>query len=95
MANHREGFDLLETLDFRTLRRLYRFIVQCLHDFRREGVRSEIEWQAAFHLFANVCRNVESDEAEAARHEAESAEAAERAHWEARDTVTVGKGVAA
>lgn len=87
----RNGLDaqgIIEGMAYPQLRRLYRFIVQCLHDFRREAVKSEIEHVAAFDLFANVCAEVETDEQAADREVAASAEAAERAHWEARDTVT-------
>lgn len=69
------------------LRNLYRFLIQCDHDFRRP--ESEVEHQAAFTLFANFCSEVETDEQAAKREAAERAEAAERLHWEARDTVTV------
>ncbi len=91
-AVRREGgaylWSLVESLPFPALRRLYRFVVQCRHDFRAEAIRSEIEHAAAFHLFANVCAKVESDEDEATRLQAAKDESAERAHWEARDTVT-------
>ena len=82
------GDAILDDLDFRTLRRLYRFIVQSRHDFRREAVRESVEYAAAFMLFENLCHTVEIDEQEAKRLEAERSEANERAHWEARDTVT-------
>jgi len=79
--------DFLQDLSFQQLRRLYRFLVQCAHDFRRP--ESEAEHQAAFELFNNYADRVETDAQEAARIVAEKREAAERAHWEARDTVTV------
>lgn len=92
-AVRRHGSDMLwdsiAGSSFPFLRRLYRFVVQCLHDFRREAVESEIEHQAAFALFVNLCTDVETDEQAAEREAAEGAEAVERAHWEARDTVTV------
>ncbi len=78
----------LADLPFPQLRRLYRFIVQCQHDFNPGNVRSEVEYQAAFDLFSNVCANVETDEDAATREAREAREAEERAHWEQRDTVT-------
>ena len=71
---------------YKYLRNLYRFLLQCAHDFRRP--ESDVEYSAAFNLFANFAHEVETDEQEAARIVTENAEATERAHWEARDTVT-------
>lgn len=49
------------------LRSLYRFLVQCDHDFRREAVKSEIEWQAASTFFHNTCSDVQTAEMRAAK----------------------------
>lgn len=72
---------------YKWLRNLYRFLVQCDHDFRRP--ESEVEYQAAFTLFANFAADVETDQQAAEREAGEAKEAAEVAHWAARDTVTV------
>jgi hypothetical protein len=50
-----ECADDLKGLEYPMLRRLYRFIVQCGHDFRSEAIHREVEYQAAFNLFANAC----------------------------------------
>jgi hypothetical protein len=49
------GKEELEGLDYKTLNRLHRFVVQCAHDFRREAIVSEIEYNASFTLFSNLC----------------------------------------
>ena len=43
------GVDL-EEIEFPTLRRLYRFVVQCDHDFRRDAVKEEMTQQYAFNF---------------------------------------------
>jgi hypothetical protein len=45
----------LADLEVKTLRNFYRLVVQCEHDFRREAVEAEIEYQAAFCFFNNIC----------------------------------------
>lgn len=77
----------LSDMPYPWLRRLYRFLIQCDHDFRNP--ESEVEYQAAFNLFANFARRVETDKQAAEREAAEAREQAEREHWEARDTATV------
>lgn len=83
------GEDDLDDLSFLTLRRLYRFIVQCLHDFRPEAVRGEIEHQASFILFQNLCTDIETDKEVTKREARERAETLERLAWEERDVMTV------
>jgi len=68
------------------LRRLYRFLIQCDHDFRRP--ESEVEYKAAFSLFQNYARGVKTDEQQAEIEAAAEREASERAYWETRDMVT-------
>lgn len=68
------------------LRNLYRFLVQCDHDFRRP--ESEVEYLAASWFFCNAVDGIKTDAQLQAEQAAEDAENAERAHWEARDTVT-------
>jgi len=57
-----EGRELFEDIEYRNLKRLYRFAVQCSHDFRRESVKSMVEYAAAFAFFVNVCSDVETSE---------------------------------
>jgi hypothetical protein len=71
---------------FPWLRNLYRFLVQCDHDFRRP--ESEVEYQAAGWFFANAVHGIKTDAELQAEQYAAMAESAERSHWEARDTVT-------
>lgn len=47
---------------YRWLHRLYRFLVQCTHDFRREAVKREVEYKAAFNFFLNHCMDIPDDE---------------------------------
>ena len=56
------GKEELAELDFKTLNRLYRFIVQRGHDFREEAIVNEIQFNAAFSLFANLCSDCEATE---------------------------------
>lgn len=79
--------DLFAESGYRWLRNLYRFLVQCDHDFRRP--ESEVEYLAADYFFANRIDDIPTDTAIASEQAAALAESAERAHWEARDTVTV------
>lgn len=53
--------DILEDASYVWLRRLYRFLVQCDHDFRREALVCELVYQAAFNFFHNVCSDVLTD----------------------------------
>jgi hypothetical protein len=48
----------LEEMDYRDLRNLYQLVVQNDHDFRREAVTKEIEFQAAFAWIENICAEV-------------------------------------
>lgn len=80
--------DWLQDCSFRYLRNLYRFLVQCSYDFRRP--ESEVEYQAAFMLFANYAEaaGVLTDEQHAEKEASEAREAAEREQWEARGVIT-------
>jgi hypothetical protein len=69
------------------LRNLYRFLIQCDHDFRRP--ETEVEYQAAGWFFNNAVDRIKTDAELQAEESATKAEQAERAHWEARDTVTI------
>lgn len=50
--------DYLTELDYKTLRNLYELVVQNDHDFRREAVRQELEFQAAWAWIVNLCADV-------------------------------------
>lgn len=55
--------EVLAEQPFAWLRNLYRFVIQCDRDFRPEAVLGEVEYQAAWILFVNLCDRVESDKA--------------------------------
>jgi hypothetical protein len=40
-------------MSYQDLRLLYKFVVQCNHDFTREKACAEVEYQAAYYLFAS------------------------------------------
>lgn len=78
--------ELLAERPFAWLRDLYRFLVQCDHDFKRP--ESEVEYLAASFFFNNCVEDIATDAQIAAKDAARRFEADERAHWEARDLVT-------
>ena len=51
--------DVLADMPMDELRRLYQYVVMLEHDLRREAAVAEVEHQAAFNLFENLCANVE------------------------------------
>ena len=55
--------DTLTEMPYNTLRKLYSLITMLAHDWRREAVENEIEFQAAFYVFENVCSDVPKPEA--------------------------------
>jgi hypothetical protein len=56
---NQEAFrEYLEALAYTDLRRLYQLVVQNDHDFRREAIKTEIEFRAAFTLFNNLCADI-------------------------------------
>ena len=71
-----DAAELFAGSSFSFLRNLYRFLVQCNHDFRRP--ESEVEYKAAFSLFCNLCHNVKTDEEIEASDKQTANEAAER-----------------
>lgn len=50
--------DTLMELDFLTLKRLYQLILMLVHDTREESRKAEVEYQAAFSFFANICEDI-------------------------------------
>lgn len=50
--------DWLGNIEFSILKDLYKLVVQNDHDFRREAVEREIEYQATFTFFENICGDV-------------------------------------
>ena len=58
----RDDETVLDDMEYKTLCRLYRFVVQCDHDFRAEAVKREFEYQMAFCLFANLCSDIPTRE---------------------------------
>lgn len=78
---------LLEEASYDFLRDLYRFLIQCDHDFRRP--ESEVEYLASSWFFLNAVDGIQTDK-EVAEIEAKRAkESEERAYWESREVVTV------
>ncbi len=73
---------------FNWLRRLYRFLIQCDHDFSRP--ETEVEYLAADYFFANRIDDILTDSVLAERETKRAKEIAEREYWEAREVVTVG-----
>lgn len=53
-----EGY--LSELPYKSLRNLYKLVVQNNHDFRKEAVNNEIEFHGAFNFFENICYELES-----------------------------------
>lgn len=49
---------VLQDMQFSTLRKLYVLVTMLNHDVRRDNVAKELEYQAAFNLFHNVCSDV-------------------------------------
>ncbi len=74
------GAEALAELPFATLRKLYRFVVMLTADLARHDSAARIEEAAAWAFFVNICEPENLDNSD---------ERAEKAHWEARDTVTV------
>ena len=84
VLTHFNGCELNRETDwaewsYKDLRTLYRYLVQLAADTTREKIVAEVEYKAAFNLFVNCFDKTQI---------LGSAEVAERAHWEARDTVT-------
>jgi hypothetical protein len=86
-AHEFEAFMEPDQASYNWLCSLYRFLVQCDHDFRRP--ESEVEYLASSWFFSNAADGIKTDAELADEESARDAEQAERAHWEARDTVTL------
>ena len=54
--------NMLEEMPYRTLRILYKLIVQLVHDLSRVNITKELEFQAAFNFFANCCADIPEPE---------------------------------
>lgn len=54
--------EALTKMSYKELRQLYQLIVMLVHDLRREAIRAEIEYQAAWALFVNVCSDLTEKE---------------------------------
>lgn len=50
--------EYLDGLDYKTLRNLYELVVQNDHDFRRQAVKSALEFWAAWAWIVNLCAEV-------------------------------------
>jgi hypothetical protein len=50
--------ELLTEMPYGELRTLYKLVSQCDHNFRTEAVLGEIEHNAAFDFFENICVDI-------------------------------------
>jgi hypothetical protein len=48
----------LSVMDWKDLKKLYQLILMIRHGTREDARKSEVEWQAAFNFFANVCNDL-------------------------------------
>lgn len=82
-----DAAEVFGDMNFATLRLLYRFAVMLCADLTRPGLTpsARVEDAAAWALFVNLCGGDEDELPTTAKVEHE---AAERHHWECRDTVT-------
>ncbi len=78
--------EVVEDMSYKTLKLLYRYLVMFKADLKSSPSESRIEDSAAWTFFVNTLDD-EGDTLPTT--EKVNREAAERAHWEARDTVTV------
>jgi hypothetical protein len=57
----RDSTDLghyLAEMDYKELRQLYALVVMLKHDLRREAIKKEVEYRAAWALFVNICSDL-------------------------------------
>lgn len=78
--------DFFAEQSFRYLRNLYRFLVQCDHDFANP--EREVEYQAASYFLLNCVDGIATDAEIAERERKKLFEAAESSYWAARDVIT-------
>ena len=50
--------EILEEMDTPTIKKLYQLLLMLKHDTRQEAVKNEVEHQAAFCFFANICSDI-------------------------------------